>query len=455
MKKILLQLVVLGLMNTIANASSSYYLDTDCGIQESRRMQPPRGTSCQCDQSPKDLGTFPVVSQQQKQQILQALEILARSLKPSTTIKPSDSVVNGPLVGGAGRVAIDDDKDPTVDSLAIGEDDVVDLTPAELSEAILPIEGKKVVDSAEELVPAAGRAESPTSLNIPSTHYAEHKKAYSQQFADLTNAVHDALYPAHSLAVANIDNECLQPDESLKLLKTQASALKKQLKELNVRSHCNEWSDDSEDESPIHRTTRNGNQHKECEAQKEQIKKQLQVLTEKIRGLKAAKKKAHDLEQLKRKILDDQKAAKDDNDRIEKSTARLKPVFDQATLERHNQFQEQSNALADALKEYLSKIDKEFVGKCSVAKQKLEIDLYTKKCTALKELARRQNKRALELLRHERDAELASFTLDFEKNLRDLQNAADVVRLIISGGNEETTPIPALFCEAVKSSSKL
>ena len=434
MKKILLQLVALGLMNTIANASSSYYLDPCCDTQESRRMQLARMS--ECGQSRKDhrpfSGDHQCPTSKEEQQILQALEIFASSLKPSTTTaKPT--VAKDAAVKGAMNV------EELVSALLVPE--AVVKYPAVDN-------GEDVEEPVPVLVPAAGSA---TSLHIPSSDYVAQMKACSQQFKNLTNAVDDALNPIYSLAAGKVNNESLQPDESLKSLKSQAAALKKQLKELNAmdRDDYMEWTDSPK---ACHR---NGKQHKEREAKKEQIKKEQQDLTEKIRQLKSAKKNTCDLEQLKRKILDDQKAAKDDNDRIEKSTARLKLVFDQATLERQNQSKEQSDALADALKEYLLKIDKEFGRKCSVTKQKIEIDLYTKKCTALKELARRQNKRALELLKHELAAELASFKLDFEKNLRDLQNAADVVRLIIYGGNEETTPIPALFCEAVKSSLKL
>ena len=56
MKKTILSLFGLGLMNTTANASSPYYLDPCYGTQESRRIQPPSSAaSLECGQARKKI----------------------------------------------------------------------------------------------------------------------------------------------------------------------------------------------------------------------------------------------------------------------------------------------------------------------------------------------------------------------------------------------------------------
>ncbi|MCX7343001.1 MAG: hypothetical protein NT128_02505 [Proteobacteria bacterium] len=408
MKNTLLSLIAVGLMNAMVNASSSDNLDPDF--------------------------------QKQKQQVLQAFRIFVNEVKPSALVVDDSRK----------SVVATDRKAPVVDATAI---DVVNPN----AEAIA---------IAEELVPIAGKTK---SLDIPDADYVEQMKTCGQHFESLTQAVDDALKPAYNLAVGNISLPQL-PSESLASLHSQESALKKQLKELNARSFCDEWSDDSEDESPIHRTTTYGKQQKEFEDQKEQIKKQLQTITEKIRYLKAAKKHVHDIERFKSKMLANQNNAKADNFRIEKSTARLRLLFDQANSERQKQFQEQTVALTDSLKKHLLEKDKEFEEECRVAKQKaaqlieknpdqaqrtlaVDIGLYAKKHKALKRLAKLQSQRVQALRMYELAAELASFKLDYEKILADFQNKADIAALIISGDNDEIT-IPLLH-DSIKSSSKV
>ncbi len=416
MKNTLLLLIAVGLMNTMVNASISNNLDDDF--------------------------------QNQKNQVLRALQIFASEVKPITaTSKP--------------RVV----KDPIVND---GVKDLEELVSALVPESSVKDPEVNGTKDAEELVPAAGKVIT-VSLDIPDVDYVAQMKICGQQFESLTKAVDDVLLPEYELA-KKMANKISLPDESLEALKTQESALKKQQKELNARSFCDEWSDDSEDESPIHRTTIYGKQQKEFEDQKEQIKKQLQTITEKIRYLKAAKKHVHDIERFKSKMLVNQNNAKADNFRIEKSTARLQLLFDQANSERQKQFQEQSVALTDSLKEYLLEKDKEFEEKCRVAKQKaaqlieknpdqaqrtlaVDIGLYAKKHKALKRLAKLQSQRVQALRMHELAVELASFKLDYEKILADFQNKADIAALIISGDNDEIT-LPLLH-DPIKSSSKV
>lgn len=367
--------------------------------------------------------------EKQKQQVLQALQIFASEVRPRTVIVKTVDVKSGGVVN------------PTAEAIA------------------------------EELVPTAGKVE---SLDIPGVNYVAQMKTSGQQFDGLTKAVEGALNPAYNVAVGNIGILPL-PSESLSSLRAQESALKKQLKKLNARDYCRfDYMDDSGDEeegdSPRN-CHRNDKHPKENEAKKEQLKKQLQIINEKIKQLNIAKMHAHDLERSKRKMLDHQNSAKADNFRITKSTARLRLLFDQANSERQKQFQEQRAALTDSLKEQLLVIDKEFEEKCKVTQQKaaeliakypdqvqkaqvalfLDIDLYTKKHKALKKLAKLQSQRAQELLNHGLAADLASFKFDYEKILADFQNEADIANLIISG---EEIACP-LLREPIKSSSKV
>lgn len=400
MKNMLLALFAVSVMNAMVNASS-------------------------CDNVDPDF-------QKQKQQILQALQIFAKEVKPATLRKSIDN-------GGTET----DVNVPAVDTT------MTDVKPS-------------AAEIAEELVPAAGK---PQSLDIPSADYVAQMKASRQQFEGLAKAVDAALKPAYSVAVGNIGILQL-PSESLSSLRSQESALKKQLKRLNAKDvHRHDYMDGSgdEEESDSPRNChRNDKQPKESEAKKEQIKKQLQIINEKIKQHKVAKKHAHGLEQFKRIMLDHQNNAKADNFRITKSTARLQQLFDQANSERQKQFQEQIAALTDSLKERLLEIDKEFAEKCKVTQQKaaqliekypdqaqkaqgalaVDIDLYTKKHKTLKRLAKLQSKRAQALLSHGLAAELASFKLEYEQILADFQTEADIADLIISEGLREPIKSP-------------
>ncbi len=411
MKNKLLLPIAVGLMNTMANASS-YCMDSDF--------------------------------ENQRNQVLRALQIFASEVKPSTHI-----------VEVSRRAAVATEiKDSVGDEIPVDPVDVANLT----AEAI-----------AEELVPIAGKTK---SLNIPGADYITQMKKCGQQFEGLAKAVDDALKPAYNVAVGNVCIFPQLPSESLASLHSQESALKKQLKELNAKdyylSDYMEYSD-SDDEEESDRTRnchRNDKQHKESEAKKEQIKKQLQALAEKIKQFKASKKHVRDLELFKSKMLAHQNNAKADNFKITKSTARLKLLFEQANSARQKKFHEQSAALTNSLENQLVEIDKDFEEKCRVARQKaaqlieknpdqahkaklalaVDIDLYAKKHKTLKRLAKLQSESAKALHMHELAADLASFKFDYEKTLADFENAAEIAALIISGDDHKINPLLTEGC---------